>query len=169
MKARKTTQATWLPDIALLPTPIWEVGDEEREELRGLLLSQKLPQLRAIAAARGLAVRGSQREALVQALVESLGDPAQQGTLVGELGQPARALLALAFLAGEDEQPLTQSAARRLLREGASGPAVEAGLARLVELGLLLPNPDGVNRPDPFYLLPDAVAAGMLPLLPEAR
>src|SRR6188472_2445942 len=78
MKARKTTQAAWLPDIALLPAPIWEVGDEEREELRGLLLSQKLPQLRAIAAARGLAVRGSQREALVTALVESLSDPAQQ-------------------------------------------------------------------------------------------
>ncbi len=168
MKARKSAGSTALPDIAVLPAALHMVDGEAQEALRQLLLTQKLPQLRAVAAARGVNTRGTQRETLVTALIESLDDPATQTRLLGDLGQPARAILALAVVLDWTSHPVTAGVVRRLLREGTSGAAIEAGLNRLTELGLLL-SPDGLNRPDPSYILPQVIRDGLIPLLPEVR
>src|SRR6476646_7043132 len=96
MKARKSAAPDWLPDIALVPPDLLTIDEAAQEDLRQTLLQQKLPHLRAIAAARGITGRGGQRETLVPALVESLLDPAAQEAVVGALDQPARAVLALA-------------------------------------------------------------------------
>ncbi len=157
-----------MPDIAVLPAALRFEEIEAQEALRQLLLTQKLPQLRAVATARGLNTRGTQRETLVAALIENLGDAATQTRLLGELNQPARAILALAVVLDWTSRPVTAAVVRRLLREGTSGPAIEAALTRLTELGLLL-SPDGLNRPDPSYILPQLIRDDLIPLLPEVR
>jgi len=168
MKARKTPGSLALPDIAVLPAALRGEDSAAQEALRQLLLTQKLPQLRAVAAARGVNTRGTQRETLVAALIESLGDSATQTRLLGDLTQPARAILALAVVLDWTSHPVTAGLVRRLLREGTSGAAIEAALNRLTELGLLL-SPDGLSRPDPSYVLPQVIRDGLIPLLPEVR
>ncbi len=157
-----------MPDIAVLPAMLRFEEIEAQEALRQLLLTQKLPQLRAVATARGVNTRGTQRETLVTALIESLRDSATQTRLLGDLTQPARAILALAVVLDWTSHPVTAGVVRRLLREGTSGPAIEAGLNRLTEVGLLL-SPDGLNRPDPSYILPQLIRDDLIPLLPEVR
>ncbi len=169
MKARKTTGGNaWLPEIAVLPADLRLDAPEAHDALRAVLLVQKLPQLRAVAAARGVNARGTQRETLVMALVESLMDAATQTRLISDLTQPARAILALAVVLDWTSRPVTVAVVRRLLRDGTNGPAIEAGLNRLTELGLLL-SPDGTARPDPSYMMPEVIRDGLIPLLPEVR
>src|SRR3954447_26133990 len=72
-------KGTELPEIALVPPEMAAPPDAAaREQLRQVLLQQKLPQLRAMAAARQVTARGNQREPLVDALLDNLLDPAAQ-------------------------------------------------------------------------------------------
>ena len=101
-----------------------------------MLLEQKLPHLRAVAAARGLTGRGGQRETLVPALVESLLDPAAQAAVIGALDQPARAVLALARVLDWSREPLTAASLRRVLRAGtAVSGELDGALLTLADLG----------------------------------
>ncbi len=169
-KARSGGAADTLPDVALVPASMQAPTAEVRNSLYQALIQLKLPQLRAMAAARHVTGRGSQREPLAEALVESMIDPQQQAALIRDLGQPERAILAVSCVLDLSQGNIAAPPLGRVLRgRHASSGEIEAGLAHLSELGLLLPIFDGASRHQAYYGFPAAVAAGLIPLLPEIR
>ncbi|HUS13946.1 MAG TPA: helicase-associated domain-containing protein [Chloroflexia bacterium] len=166
MKARKGGGE--LLDIALIPPDVSAPDDAAREALRQTLLVLKLPQLRALATGRGVVSKGSQRETLAPAILDSILDPAQQEPIIGALKSTERAVLALGLLLDWRRSPLAAGSLRRLLPQ-ASPAAIENALAHLAETGLLLPHTALSSRIDPYYHLPAAVEVTLLPLLPALR
>ncbi|MGI8588764.1 MAG: helicase-associated domain-containing protein [Chloroflexia bacterium] len=170
MKPRKTESVGWMPDIALLPEGMITVGAAARADLREALGAQKIALLRVTAKARRLGIKSTQREALVTAVLDNLLDPGARAEAIGGLRQPARAILALGLLLDWDKQAITPGNMRKLLREGeASATTIDGALAGLAEKGLMLPATAGYPGPDPPYRLPEALRAGLVPLLPEAH
>ncbi|HMA36409.1 MAG TPA: hypothetical protein VKY74_18275, partial [Chloroflexia bacterium] len=158
-----------LPNIATLPAALAAAPTAEaREQLRQALLQQKLPHLRAIAAARHT-TRSGQREALAATLLDHLLDPAAQATFLGDLGPPERAILALARLLDWSRSPLAAGTLQHVLGGAFTAPEVDRALAHLGERGLLLPSVQVYSRYDAYYQLPAALGAGLLPLLPEIQ
>ncbi|HET7081498.1 MAG TPA: helicase-associated domain-containing protein [Chloroflexia bacterium] len=169
-KARVAGAGDTLPDVALVPASMQAPAEEPRTSLYQALLQLKLPQLRAMAAARHVTGRSSQREPLAEALVENMMDAQAQAALVRNLDQPARAILAVARVLQLNQGNLAAPPLGRVLRgRHASSGEIEAALAHLGEVGLLLPVFDGASRHQAYYGFPAAVAAGLIPLLPEIR
>src|SRR3954454_9223883 len=116
MTTKTRRKGTELPEIALVPAEMAAPPDAAaREQLRQVLLQQKLPQLRAMAAARQVTARGNQREPLVDALLDNLLDPVAQAAIVAGLGQPARALLAVGLVLDWMHNNVTSPDAQRVL------------------------------------------------------
>lgn len=166
------------PAPAVAPAPVIErisstltvELEDMRDDYRVLLNRLNLPQLRELAARRGVSLTGNKREPILETLAEALGRPQSVTDVWPTLSAPARLTLGLLpFLvtqSGVAHEHLKQ--AMQML-DSKAAQQIRTALVELSDLGLLLENEyeELTYAHNLVYLLPPAPELAP-PLAPQA-
>lgn len=150
-------QVTQLPGLA---TP-----ERVQDELKQLLENVTVQELRTMAKARDIKLKGSAKAEIVRQMVEHLSNPDQIGQMLARLAPAEQVSLQLADLLTQPGQGITPdevtAVEKALGTTTASGQDGLKGLVRLSELGLVIPQRtySGIR-----YVVPLAVRPHLPPL-----